>query len=575
MIGMLPGGVTSARGSRTLKVLLVEDNGGDALLVRSMLDDVAPSRFEIVHAVRLADGVRGLLDGGFDCVLLDLSLPDAQGLDGLGQVRTVATNVPVIVLSGGTDEELAVGAVAAGAQDYLVKGETDPKLLARSINYAIERKRAEVELAHLALHDQLTGLPNRALFHDRLGQALTRLGRSERSVAVLFCDLDRFKVVNDSLGHEAGDLLLLAVAQRLAGVLRAGDTAARFGGDEFVVLCEDVADAGHAVRVAERLSASLTAPFKVGDEEVYVHTSIGIALAAEPGLRPEVLIRDADAAMYRAKERGGGGFEVFDAEMRERMVRRMSVEHALHRAIERDELRLHYQPQVRMTTGDVVGVEALVRWQHPDRGLLGPDEFIGAAEETGLIHELGAWVLETACNQLVRWEAGGRRMMMSVNLSVRQLHNPELVHVVGAILGQTGADPASLCLEVTETAVMEDMEAMGRVLTELKTLGITLAIDDFGTGYSSLRALQLLPFDVVKIDRSFIRDLPRSEQGAAIAAAVVSLAHALGLAAVAEGIEELPQLERLRALGCDVGQGFYFSEPREPGALGYGLGGAT
>jgi diguanylate cyclase (GGDEF)-like protein len=556
----------------TLRVLTIEDNPGDARLVRAMLSEAAPGDVAVEVAPRLATGVRDLLEGGFDCVLLDLSLPDADGLDGLTQLRAVAADVPVVVLSGRADEQLAMRAVQEGAQDYLVKGEVDGRLLYRSITYAIERKRAEVQLAHQALHDQLTHLPNRALFLDRLGQALTRLGRRRSALAVIFCDLDRFKVVNDSLGHDAGDRLLVDVAARLSGVLRAGDTAARFGGDEFVILCEDITGEQQAIEVAERLAEALRAPFMLGTEEVFVHTSMGIALASDAGARPEALIRDADAAMYRAKDRGGGIYEVFDDALRARAVHRLQVEHALHRAIDRGELEVHYQPQVRMATGALCGVEALVRWRHPERGLLAPDHFIPAAEETGLIHALGLHVLEVACRQAATWQAGGPAgVQMSVNLSPRQCLHPDLVPMVADVLASTGADPALLCLEVTETAVMEDLTAMGGVLQSLKSLGLTLAIDDFGTGYSSLRALQRLPFDVVKIDRSFVSGLHLSDQEAAIVAAVISLSHALGLRTVAEGVEEVAQVERLRGLGCDVGQGYHYARPCAVAELGYGL----
>jgi predicted signal transduction protein with EAL and GGDEF domain len=362
------------------------------------------------------------------------------------------------------------------------------------------------------------------------------------------------------------------LAGRLRACLRSSDTAARFGGDEFVVLCEDVDGEPDAVSVAERLAQALDGPFAVAGDEVYVHASIGIALTTAPHTRPEALVRDADAAMYRAKERGGSGYEVFDPDMRDRVLRRMSIEHALHRAIERDELRVHYQPLVSIAHGDVVGVEALVRWEHPERGLLGPFEFIPTAEETGLIHDLGAWVLAESCRQSAAWAAAGRRLRMSVNLSARQCHHPDLAGLVAATLAETGADPELLCLEVTETAVMDDLDTMAGVLSQLRALGITLAIDDFGTGYSSLRALQMLPVDVVKIDRSFISEIDTNEEDAAIAAAVIGLAHALGLSAVGEGIETVEQLDRLRLLGCDVGQGYLFSRPVEPAALSFGLG---
>jgi diguanylate cyclase (GGDEF)-like protein len=559
-----------ATAARALRVLIVEDNIGDAILVREMLRDADPLGFELIHADRLSAGIDQLLGGGADCVLLDLSLPDAEGLDALTQVQAVALDVPVIVFSGRSDERIAVRAVQEGAQDYLIKGQVDGRLLARSINYAVERKRVEVELAHQALHDALTGLPNRGLFLDRLAQALTRLGRHSSTLAVLFCDLDRFKVVNDSLGHGAGDLLLVDVARRLEYVLRAGDTAARFGGDEFVILCEDIVGAHQAIAIAERVSAALAAPFVLGEDEAFVRTSIGIAMATGQESRPEALLRDADAAMYRAKERGGGVYEVFDDDMRARAVKRLETENALYRALERGEFILHYQPQVALATGAVSGMEALVRWQHPERALVAPGEFIGAAEETGLILEIGAWALREACEQLARWNVPGRSgspLTMSVNLSARQCAHPDLVGIVQATLQETGVEPATICLEITETAVMADMEASVGVLDQLRVLGVTLAIDDFGTGWSSLRALQRFPVDEVKIDKSFVDGVARDPQEAAIVAAVISLSHALGLRTVAEGVETVAQVDRLRTLGCDVAQGYFFWRPAAPEEL--------
>ncbi len=548
-----------------LRVLVVEDNPGDAVLVREMLREAAPDGYDLHHASLLCDGMTHLRDVGADCVLLDLSLPDAEGLEALAQLRTVAVDLPIIVLSGRSDETTAVRAVQDGAQDYLIKGQVDPRLLARSISYAIERKRAEVQLAHQALHDALTGLPNRALFLDRLGQALSRMDRRDAHVAVLFLDLDRFKVVNDSLGHGAGDELLVDVAGRLQEVLRGGDTAARFGGDEFVLLCEEVDGERQAITIAERIAAALDAPFLIGDEEVFVRTSVGIALATGSAqARPEAVLRDADAAMYRAKERGGGVYEVFDDGMRERALRRLETENRLHRALLHHEFVLHYQPQIRMATGAVTGVEALVRWHHPERGLVPPVEFIASAEETGLIIALGAWVLEQACKQSATWCAARPDLppiTVSINLSARQIAHPDLVATVADTIRRTGADPSTLCLEVTETAVMDDHEAAADVLLELKGLGLTLAIDDFGTGYSSLRALQRFPFDVVKIDRSFVTGIETSEQESAIVAAIVSLSHALGLRTIAEGVEEVAQVERLRLLGCDAAQGYFYARP--------------
>ncbi len=549
----------------TLTILAIEDNPADALLVREMLVDTELP-VTVLHAARLADGLALLQEHDISCVLLDLSLPDADGLDTLAQLRKAAVEVPVVVLSGRDDEIIAVRAVQEGAQDYLIKGQVDARLLGRCINYAIERKRGQLALAHHALHDTLTGLPNRALFFDRLVQALARLERSDSCLAVLFLDLDRFKVVNDSLGHGAGDRLLEAVAVRLDGVLRAGDTAARFGGDEFTILCEDLDGAQRAVQVAERIAAALSAPFALDeDAEVFVRASIGIAVAmTATERRPEALLRDADAAMYRAKERGGNGFELFDDEMRARAIHRLETENQLHRALERGEFSVRYQPLINLATGRVEGAEALLRWEHPERGEVGPGDFIATAEETGLILPIGAWVLEEACRQACQWPG---RLTVSINLSARQCAHPDLVALVGAAIARSGATPEMVLLEITETAVMEDLEASIATLSGLKALGVRLAIDDFGTGWSSLTALQRFPVDEVKIDGSFVAELEDGAEAGAIVAAVVSLAHALGMRAVAECVETAGQASRLRALGCDVAQGYHFHRPMAPADL--------
>ena len=341
-------------------------------------------------------------------------------------------------------------------------------------------------------------------------------------------------------------------------MLRGGDTAARFGGDEFTILCERIEGAHEAVTVAERISDSLSAPFLVDDEELCVRTSIGIALASSGTEEPESLIRDADAAMYRVKDRGGDGYEVFDDVMRLRAIRRIETEHALQRALERGEFSVRYQPQINLATGRIDAVEALIRWEHPERGEVGPEEFIVTAEETGLILPIGAWVLEEACRQACDWPG---RPTVSINLSARQCAHPDLVDIVRRGIARSGATPDMVLLEITETAVMEDLEASVSVLSRLKDLGVRLAIDDFGTGWSSLRALERFPVDEVKIDGSFVAGLEDRADAGAIVAAVVSLAHALGLRAVAEGVETAAQAERLRALGCDLAQGFHFHGP--------------
>jgi diguanylate cyclase (GGDEF)-like protein/PAS domain S-box-containing protein len=432
-----------------------------------------------------------------------------------------------------------------------------------TIEDVTDHRRAAAELTHQALHDALTGLPNRALFLDRLTQALARGRRRGTGVGVLFLDLDRFKVVNDSLGHSAGDRLLIDVATRLSDGLRPSDTLARFGGDELTVLCEDLNGQEDAQLVAERLLERFGEPFVLSEGEVFLDASIGIALSPKGGERPEDLIRDADAAMYRAKERGKARVEIFDDDMRRVARERLATESALRRALDRGELRIFYQSIVDLATLRVEGFEALVRWEHPQRGLLGPAAFVELAEEIGLIGRIDRWVLEQGCRQLGRWQlATGRSdLALSVNLSPRQLVQPDLVPVVGEALSAGGVRPGQLVIEITERTVMEVGQATADTLDALKGLGVRLAIDDFGTGYSSLAHLRSFPVDVLKIDRGFTADLGHEGREGTIAAAILSLGRALGLRTVAEGIERLDQLEALLALGCPLGQGYHFSRP--------------
>jgi diguanylate cyclase (GGDEF)-like protein/PAS domain S-box-containing protein len=430
------------------------------------------------------------------------------------------------------------------------------------------RKDAETQLAHQALHDTLTGLPNRALFLDRLEQALRRGRRQPGRVAVLFVDLDRFKFINDSFGHAAGDRLLCDVAARLDHALRPADTLARFGGDELVVLCEDLDGEAGARAIARRITALFDEPFIVEDGEAFLQASVGIALASD-GATAEDLISDADAAMYRAKDRGRARVEVFDEAMREDARQRVAIESAMRRAIERDELRIHLQPVVRFADEAIMAFEALVRWEHPERGLVPPGEFIPLAEETGLIVPIGNWVVREVCRTMRRWEdeLGADWVPCSVNLSVRHLQQPDLVATVRSALEEHRIEPRRLILEITESAVMENGTGTIETLEALRALGVRLALDDFGTGYSSLAHLHRFPLDLLKIDRSFTAALHADHQGASIAGAIVSLAQALRLETVAEGIEDREQAGRLERLGCTYAQGFLYSRPLPPEAF--------
>ena len=419
------------------------------------------------------------------------------------------------------------------------------------------------QLARQAFRDPLTSLPNRALFMDRLSHALTRTERRGEQLAVLFLDLDRFKVVNDSLGHGVGDQLLIGVSQRLAACLRPEDTIARLGGDEFAILLEDVKDDKGPTSVADRLTGELQQPFVVEGREVVITVSIGIAMSTARRMTPEDILRDADLAMYHAKGKGKARYEVFDKSMNAPAKERMDLELDLRNAVARGEFILHYQPVVELPTGRITEVEALVRWKHPQRGLLFPADFVGLSEETGLIVPLGRWVLHEACRQTRQWQlaAPATKLAISVNLSARQLQQPGLVDEIGEVLRETRLDPGALRLEITETVVMHDAPITLAKLEALKALGVQLAIDDFGTGYSSLGYLKRFPVDTLKIDRSFVKGIGRDVEDSAIVRAVITVAKSLGLSVTAEGIETADQLDQLRTLGCDHGQGYFFAKP--------------
>ena len=438
--------------------------------------------------------------------------------------------------------------------------------IAHVLNGAVEGMRTEERIRHDALHDALTGLPNRALLLERLSGAVERADAEGRSLALFFLDVDHLKVLNDSLGHHAGDELLRAIGPRLRAVLRPDDMIARFGGDEFAVLCEGVGDQAHALRVAERLVRAFARPFEVRGEPRFCSTSVGVVVSDPAGPRgPDELLSDADAALYRAKERGRGRHEVFDVGLRDRTTARLRIEADLRRALEAgDQLWVAYQPFYALPGGDVAGVEALLRWDHPERGPIPPAEFIPVAEDSGLIVELGDLVLRTACREVARWQAEtpAKALRLTVNVSARQMQLTGMPGEIGAVLRESGFDPALLGLEITEGLLLEDTPATGETLQALRRLGVRLMLDDFGTGFSSLAYLRRHPIDALKIDRAFVADLGEDARGdAAIVQAIVGMAKALGMSVVPEGVETQAQLDRLTELGCDFAQGFHLSRP--------------
>ncbi|WP_436394972.1 putative bifunctional diguanylate cyclase/phosphodiesterase [Acidithiobacillus ferriphilus] len=421
---------------------------------------------------------------------------------------------------------------------------------------------AREQMDYTAQHDALTGLPNRLLLQDRLGQAIEAARRQERPLAVMFLDLDRFKYVNDSLGHAIGDQLLQSVAQRLKSGLRHSDTISRQGGDEFIVLLPNIEHVEDAALSADKILAALTPPHRIGEHEFHISVSIGISIYPDDGQDTEILLKSADAAMYYAKENGRNTYKFFEQEMNARVVQRQSIETGLRRALERQEFVLHYQPVIHLLSGKTVGVEALIRWQHPERGILLPEEFVPIAEECGLILPMGRWVLHEACSQAQAWiQAGFPPITVAINTSAFEFRGKNFVENIRATLAETGLAPHFLELEMTETVLMSDSVSTNSVLNALVDMGIKLAIDDFGTGYSSLSYLRQYPVDALKIDQSFVGQMTSSADGAAIVSAVISLGINLKKRTVAEGIETAEQHALLLALHCDEGQGYYFSPP--------------
>jgi diguanylate cyclase (GGDEF)-like protein/PAS domain S-box-containing protein len=683
--------------NRSLKVLLlVEDNEGDARLLREMFKEHGPLSTELTHVGSMVEAEKHLAQSAVDFILLDLGLPDAQGLGAVRRARAMAPRVPLVVLTGLDDELLAGQALHEGAQDYLVKGQIETRGLFRALRYAVERKTMEdvlfvekeraqvtlncigdavvstdisgnvtflnlvaekmtgwscqdaarrpmaevcrivdttsrqaipdpmkvalgqdstmhlppnctlirrdgfeipiedsvapihdrggqatgavivfrdvsaahdmaVQMTHSAQHDFLTGLPNRMLLNDRVNQAIALAGRRRNRVAVLCLDLDNFKHINDSLGHPIGDKLLQSVAKRLLDGVRDSDTVSRQGGDEFVVLLSDLAQPEDAIISMNRILMMLAAPHFIGQHDLCVTASIGVSVYPDDGLNAETLIKNADTAVHQAKENGRRGYQFFKPAMNVRAVERQSIEESLRHALERQEFTLHYQPKIDLRTGAINGAEALIRWTHPARGLVSPAQFIPIAEECGLILPIGKWVLRQACMQAREWvDAGLPMITMAVNISAMEFRDDNFLDGVFAVLQETGLDPRSLELELTERVLITRPESTASVLQTLRTRGVQIAVDDFGTGYSSLSYLTKFPIDALKIDQSFVRQITDTPAETSIVTAVISMGRSLKLRVVAEGVETQEELAFLHAHHCDEAQGYFFSRPIAP-----------
>src|SRR5690349_21970019 len=564
------------------RVLIIDDEEQ----IRNLLIDVLGSTYDCSDAGSAEEALAALSEHTFDLVISDIDMGAMSGLELVPHVHSRSPDTVVVMISGNQDIGFAIEALRVGAFDYITKP-IDLRHVEASVERALnhcnllkEKRRYKEQLETLleertaqvdwlAYYDTVTQLPNRALFEDRLTQAVSVAKAAHQSLGVLFISLDQFKKVNDSLGHGPGDILLREFAERLKSCISKSDTAARFGSDEFALLLTQIDGANDVIETIASLSQVLKFSFDLPGHELLATASVGVSLFPLDGEDGQTLLKHAGAALYKAKKSGGANYQFFTADMHDLATRRLALESSLRRAIQNEEFLLHYQPRVSVDPLAIVGVEALVRWQHPQLGLISPSEFIPLAEDTGLIVPVGEWVLRTACLQGRRWcDQGFAPIQIGVNISARQFHDQDLSQTVIRILEETGLSPKYLELELTESSIMQDAEFASEMLNRLKSMGINLSIDDFGTGFSSLASLKRLPIDALKIDRSFVKEATTDPDDAQLVMAIITLAHNLRLKVTAEGVQTEDQLRFLQLLRCDEIQGYFFSKPLPAEKLG-------
>lgn len=553
---------SSSSDKRQINVLLIEENPTNAKNVRSMLGYQDAGLFSVKHVSRFIEGLRNLRNEPFDIVLLDLAVSHSQGVESISQIESAAPDVATIVLSDGHDEKLALQAVQAGAQDYLIREQGDQYLMARAIRYAIERKQEKRRLTQLAHYDPLTGLVNRSMFHTQLENAISRSQRTLIPVGLMYLDLDGFKKINDTLGHDVGDMLLQAVATRLQECVRDGDVISRLGGDEFTIILNNLNQIEDAEKVASGVIKALETAFYLDGNDVFVSSSIGIAVHPADGDSQETLIKMADAAMYHAKHNGRNNYQFYSPNIVTQSKEELTLERDLHYALQRNEFVLHYLPQLDLTKEQIVGATALLRWKKDDGDeLILPQDFIPVAEETGLIVPIGQWVISTASEHYQQWiQQGLAPITLSINISAQEFKNSELVDFIREKIQSNRMNPSNLELELTESTLLDTISS-NETIARLRRLGICVALDGFGTGKSSFDCIRRFQVNTLKIDRSFTHRAEESLSDNVIIESIVNLGHKLGLKVVADGVENEKQFRYLKSIGCDEIQGFHISQP--------------